>query len=353
MVHLNLIAQANPFGAGAMKANSLTASLLFVLLGDPASGQINRDLSKQSVLSEYRAAVEAWETRLSRADGVIRLTDGDPANKANPPRVVLYSFKCKLPDMASETETTESEGLSEQRVRGFNQEYRFSLRKKGGGREYSIDSLEARGADHPPISMPMRAYLFAPCAVQVASMMRVVTHPHFSVRDITAVTRDGKTLLRIAFDCPTDPPTKKGFIDSGGIEGSVLVSPEEKWALYEYECRRKKGIPMLYTGTIDYQGSLDGFPVPKRLARQRVVKRPKGDEVETQAYDFLEFHHTSPRDEEFTLAAFGIPEDVTRPSGPGRKGVLGYWLVALALAALAAAVFLKIASSRLREQARG
>lgn len=203
-------------------------------------------------------------------------------------------------------------------------------------------------AGSPPTNLRLSVFLRAPFAVPIA-MKSLITLPRFSVREVSPVVRDGKQLLRVVFDAPADPPAepRKGAVVTGGIEGSLLVSPEEKWVLYAYECRSKNDKIFLYNGTVDYQGSSDGFPIPKRAACRTVMKRPTGESVQTETYDFLEFRFADLPDKDFTLAAFGIPEQVLAPSKVARRGRLGYLFLGLAVVALAAALFFRIALSRI------
>ena len=341
-----------------MKARILVMSVLFLMLQDPARGQVNEELLKKRFLSEYPAAIEAWERHFSNAQGVVKwteetiLTHRDTGKKDQSSRGATYSFKCKMPDMASAIETSEREGRVKNRVRGYNKEYSFSLRKDGDGKEFSIQSLETKGPDYPSIFLPLRRYLHSPYSTHIA-LKSIISLPRFSVRGVSPVSREGKGLLRIDFDCPIDPPKnpRKGMEYTGGIEGTLLLSPEEKWVLYEYECRRKKGTPGSYKGTVDYEWTSDGFPIPKKVTHHSTLNHPDGDRVETLTYDCQEFRFTDVPDNNFTLAAFGIPESVAKPSKTARGLGLGFWLLALALVSLALAVFIKIASTRLRKRA--
>jgi hypothetical protein len=322
---------------------------LLLLLNDRVWGQTDDDLLKKRFLSEYRGAIDLWEARFSTAEGVVRFTSDDSSQKDSPHRVIVYSFKCKLPDMARVIESSDTDGASEQRVLGYNKSTSFVLKRKRGRKEYYIESVDARGSDRPPVALPLKTYLRAPYATDI-SLLSIVSSPHFSIRAASRVSRDGRDLVRIAFDCPTDPPAnpRKGFVDFGGLEGSILVSPSEKWVLYEYDCRSKKGMPMSFKGTVGYEGVLDGFPIPRRVTREKWMKHPKGEFTESQVYEFLDFRFGSPSDEEFTLAAFSIP-DVARPSTRSTRSVgLGYWFFALAVVSLAGAVLFKIASSGFR-----
>jgi hypothetical protein len=330
-----------------MKTKSIAMSLVFILLVDPARGQSSEDPLRKRFLSEYPDALKAWTTRMSSAEGKVRYTSDDSRRKDNPHHDILWSFKCKLPDMAVVTSTSSTGGLTEHRVLGYNKNYSFSLKKMSDRGEFTIESI-APEPDHRSTIMRLGPILEAPYLIRPANI-KLFDNPRFAVKAVSPLSRNGKNLLRIVFDCPSDPDMKlpKGFMATGGFEGSFLASPEEKWVIYEYECQTKKSYLRSYKGSIDYQGTLDGFPIPKRVTCQ-TLKLPEGELVETLSYDFLEFRFADLPDEVFTLAAFGVPEGASRAPSVAQKGVLGYWFLALALVALAAAVFFKIASSRLR-----
>jgi len=128
-----------------------------------------------------------------------------------------------------------------------------------------------------------------------------------------------------------------------------LASAREKWVLYEYEYRPKNGLA-IRKGVIDYGEIQDGFPVPKRLVTSVFDTRKKALRAGT-TYDFEEFRFVDLPEREFTLAAFGLPEGVLRPSRVARTSQTGYWLLGLAFMALAGSVALKYASSRRRRTA--
>jgi hypothetical protein len=347
-------------GDEEMNARIVIISVLLVTPGDPARGEGNEELLKKRFLSEYPAAMEAWERRFSRAQGVVRLTEHRTSTyhdtrkeDLSRSRVHTYSFKYKLPDMASVVEALEKEGkVWVQHVRGYNKEYSFSLRKKEDAKEFSVQSLEAKGPDYPSIPIALRTYLFSPYSAHVP-LKSIISRPSFSVQSVSPVSRDGKSLLKIVFDCPIDPPknARKGSLPTGGLEGTLLLSPEEKWVLYEYECRVKKGVARTYKGTVDYQLTSVGFPIPKRVTHHSSLNHPDVDRVDTLTYECQEFRFADEPDESFTLAAFGISEDVVRPSTRASGSWLGYCLLGVALAALALAVCFKIASSRLLKRA--
>ena len=125
------------------------------------------------------------------------------------------------------------------------------------------------------------------------------------------LVKNGKNLLRVEFDRPNAEGREvpKFARDFGGFEGFFVVCPDEKWVLYEYECREKKGPRQsAFTGTVEYEGTRDGHPVPKRAIRQ-TLRLPERDVINTTLIEFVDFRFADVPDQDFTLSAFGIAED--------------------------------------------
>jgi hypothetical protein len=337
-----------------MKASSVVISLFAVLFVGPARGQSSDELLKKTVLSKYPEAFKAWEARYSTAQGTV-IYKIEHTTRKDEPSEALYSFKCKLPDMAVLSTVVHAPGAPEQQVFGWNRSYSFSLVKAAPGADFSIRSLlEATSeAGRPPKGSPARAILTPilqfPYRIPF-SPMPAVSRPRFVLRAVSPLRRGGKNLLKVEYDYPNDPTRNvpKNARDPGGTEGFFVVSPEEKWVVYEYESREKKGVSRnVHKGTVQYEGTSDGFPIPKRVASQ-TIKLPGGEVVASGSYEFLEFRFGDVPDTEFTLSAFGLPEEVSRPSKVARTNGPGYWFLALALVAAATAVLFKIASSRVK-----
>lgn len=340
-------------GDPPMKPRLLAVFLLVASLANSARAQDDEERLKKRFLSECPDAIKAWQAQCSKVEGVIRQTSDDPGRKTTPRTESLFSFKCNLPEMVLTSISTDPNGQREEAVGGINKDYSFSLTKRGSASDFALRSLEPtsgsqRAARNSPANS-IKPILWVPYAAMSLSP-KFLAEPRFAVRRISTVTRDDRSLLRVEFDLPGGPLTdaqKKTASDPGRLEGYFLFSPDEKWVLYEYECRetrvgRRQG---LYRGTVEYQGTANGFPIPRRAARQ-VLKLPGGDVLEAHTFDFLEFRFVDVPHSEFTVSAFGVPEAVSQPAKPANSGRSGYWLLALAAVTLAAAVFFKVAASR-------
>jgi hypothetical protein len=196
----------------------------------------------------------------------------------------------------------------------------------------------------------LRPYLWMPYANRFANDT-LLSNPRFVIRDVSNFEFHGRDLLKVDFDFFKDPPSeerRKVVSDSKLFEGFFLVCPGQKWVLYEYEWRAKTGDPQyVFKGDVEYQGTLDDFPIMKRVTRRR-LRLPGREVAQTQTYDFLEFLFTDVPEQEFTLSAFGIPEAVSQPAEVTRSNRLGHWFLGLSVVALGAAVLSRFALSRLK-----
>ncbi len=340
-----------------MKLISIITSVLSIVLIGIARGQDSSGSLKQRFLKEYPGAIKAWESRFGRSVVRYKYMQDDVSRKDSPHHETIVSFKCQLPDKAIMTqEARGSGGRPEQSVSGFNDRYAFALKKGEDSRDFSIQSLEMiKGSQAPrgksSVTNSILQVFWLPYEIPFKTD-GMVSNPRFVVRAVSPVSRDGKNLLKVEFDWPSHPapkPSTKKFRESGGHEGFLLVSPDENWVLYEFECRERKGNPrFVWKGTVDYQGALNGFLIPKRAARQQ-LKLPGGELVSSHSFELLEFRFADVPDSDFTLAAFGLSEQVVQPARVARYHRLGYWFLAFALAALVIAVGLKVASSRLQK----
>ncbi len=250
--------------------------------------------------------------------------------------------------MAILTSVESKDGVPEERVSGYNKSYSFLLKRADPAADYSILSLKAMdGAGNVPRSSYLWNLLLMPYATHYPHD-HLVSSPGFALQGVSPLRRNGKNLLRVAFEWRPKREAAKDPAARGPMEGFFLVSPEEKWALYEFECRQKKESVVLYKGSVEYEGTVDGFPIPKKAFRQTFRPAESERPSSWSAYEFQEFRFADLPDKAFTLAAFGIAEHVAQPTKVVRQARLGYWFLALALGALAAAVLFKLAATRRR-----
>ena len=225
-----------------MKIQLLLTLLLLALIGAPARGD-EEDLLRSRFLSEYPEAIKAWRAKFHNAVGAVRVTSEDGDGKGIPRSVVLHSFKCKLPYAAVMITSATKDGRQGQGVHGYNGKYSFDLKRSDAAQEYAVVAMKAaEGSGEMPKSSYLWTLLWAPYSSRVPNE-HIVSSPRFVLGKVSPLARNGKRLAKVEFDNKAldDPENAKkpGFY--GGFKGYFVFSPEEKWVLYEYECREKAG----------------------------------------------------------------------------------------------------------------
>lgn len=332
-----------------MKTKFLAITSASVLALGLARGQGADDLLKAKFLAEYPKALEAWRAKIATAEAVVKQTEdvvqGKPAA-----RMFLYTVKCSLPYSAVSVQSLEKDGVREERAIGYNEKYLFSLVRTGEQKEFAIEKFEARvpDLDLRRLTGPVKFYLIFPYNTE-GFITNVVNKPGFALRSVSPVRRDGKDLLRVTFGFVADEkklktiPGRHGAYS--GIDVSLVLSPEERWVLYEYGWRLR-GYTEELRGTVEYQGTVDGFLIPKRATRTH-FDTAANKVTESSRFEFVQFNFAKAPDSAFTVSAFGVPEPVAKPLKVARSGSHVYWFLGLGVAALAAAVVFKAVSSRL------
>ena len=130
-------------------------------------------------------------------------------------------------------------------------------------------------------------------------MSSVIANGGSAIQHVTSLLRDDKTYLKIEFDF------KKGENKRlRKLGGWVLVAPEEKWVIHEYEFTDTINV---YHGRVAYAQPQDGFPVPKRVVCTRSILGQR-QPTDIDAYEFNELHFGDVPDTEFQLSAFGLAD---------------------------------------------
>ncbi len=337
-----------------MRAMILTCFLVIYMASAPQMAYSQEDSLRRRFLAEYPGVIKAWEAKCARVEGTVRYEGTRLVKGEKIHRDTMYSFKCNFPDLALLTTTTRDANGYDQEVDCFNKDYFFSLMRRDETQEYSIISIsEMSNKNHVPDNFPtnvwLRAFLLVPYSSLGIDNRKLVDNPNMSIYKISPLTHNGKNLLKVEFELASKgnrvASPKKGLRQTGGHEGFLVVSPDEKWAIYEYGYREKTG-GRLYKRAVHYKGVIDGFPIPEHVSGE-TLKLPEGEVVNSYAYHFvdLKFDSSHPKND-FTLSAFGIPESVLRPSNVARASRLGYWILGLAFTSLIAAITFKILASR-------
>ncbi len=138
------------------------------------------------------------------------------------------------------------------------------------------------------------------------------------VQSVQWTELDGKRVLKATY--AMDHPMV-------GHMGTAWVDPEWMWAIVRQEKRKASGSGRPVVRTIVYDESFRPRPVPKTLEVRTPRGEGKPDALWRSEFDFR-IPDEPPKDEEFTLAAFGI--DPLRVSDEPAKRTTWLWLGLLA-----------------------
>ena len=291
---------------------ALTSSL--VLWAGVAWSRSDDASLKEKVLKTYPEALRALETHFDKAFGSVTGTEEHGVGKPKHLRIGgLFTFASNGPHLAKVTRIAAGTAINNQKsltpretVFCFNKENSFSLVKEEGKPDFTIMSLATNKDEHTFIKNQMGfwlySYLRAPFSMGGLSMHTIIADGGIAIQRVSLVQRDDEPLLKIEFDF------KKGQNKRLRDAGWVLVAPQEKWVIREYEL---SDVTHVYHGLVEYAQPQDGFPVPKRVVSTRT---PLGGRQPTDSgtYDFKELRFGDVPDSEFQLSAFGLVD--ARPS---------------------------------------
>jgi hypothetical protein len=270
---------------------------------------------KERVLKTYPNALRALETHFAKAFGSVTGSEEHWVGKPRHVRIRgLFTFASRWPHLGKVTRlatlTTIKDGKTKapkETVFCFNKENSFMLVKEEGKPEFAIKSLAANKDGQSFVKDQMDAwlysYLHAPFSLGGPSMSSVIADGGSPIERVSSFRRDDRAYLKIEFDF------KKGRNQRlRKLAGWVLVAPEEKWVIHEYEFTDTINV---WHGRVEYAQPQDGFPVPRRVVSTRSTL---GDlhPTDIDTYEFNELHFGDVPETEFQLPAFGFP-DVRQP----------------------------------------
>ena len=322
------------------------------------------------MLAEYPEALKRLEAKYSKSRGVVHLKRvwEPPTSNADNKRIGRpgieekeFAFLSRQPEMARVVARLPDSRLYDEAVICVNARYGFFLAKGKGQTAFAVKSVDSdpKGELTELHNRALNVYLNSPFTIHGFRVEGFMSGSTFRIVDVSQEPPSGGRLVRISFEYPV-PATVKN--SRGGYEGWFVVSPDEKWVVREYQFKHINA-KFKWTGSVHYEGVSDGYPLLKEFTSME--RSDDGTRSETQTYDFREFRFADVPEHEFTLSAFGLPELLDPPGGEkaaiagktpeGKASSVGVsrtsnaWVlyVLLGLGSLAAAVALKLASSRL------
>jgi hypothetical protein len=328
-----------------MTAVVLTLSLACLAQGNGQTGRPSDESLRNTVRLEYPKALRNLEAFYTRATGEVLATERRALSKNSPTTTWIRRFASVGTDLARVTVQRVVEGSDQEKwpaaVFCRNKSYSFILRKRPPRAEFALELLAKDENDKRQVAgmllNNLEVYLNAPFSFAYHSVRWAMERPKFSISSVAETARGGKRALSVHFDCPLDEALR-----TGGYEGKLVVLPDEKWVVVQFEYRpKKKG--NIHTGEIEYEGAFEGFPIPKRVTASW-LEPGNQTPLLLSTYEFKNMRFEALPEKEFTLSAFGLPEvDAVTPR---RTGALERWLFGAALVALSIAVMLWTASAR-------
>ena len=348
----------------------LISGFLF-LCATLACGRDDEAVLKSRVLKEFPAALRALEEHFSRAVGSVNYSLERGIGKAKSRHRGMagkFTFATRRPywarvvssrpkplkssgPRAAGKEVPEAADSSDgEFVYCYNKLYSFSLSKKNADSQYVITSFDKNVDGEPPRSLKVQVdgwlfeYLDAPFSFSAAyqPLSRIISSDSFSIQRVSEVRQDGEIYLKL------EVRLKEGIWKiakgkpSPDYDGWILVAPEKKWVVREYELGHGAGG---LRGRVEYGDIQDSFPVPKRIVVEGFDRSSKELHY-VHDFTFEDLRFVDPPDDEFTLAAFGLPE-IGKPETPRSRYAnrTAFWLLGASLASLFVAIVLKYYSS--------
>lgn len=187
----------------------------------------------------------------------------------------------------------------------------FVLKNLAGESEY----------DHAVTVIRLNARLaFLPYCYLEMPIVDFLKQPDVSVVDVSETDHAGARAVRVSWQRPRRMPDGREYEELGWF----LLSPDDTWALREYEVGAK-GYPSRIRGVVRYGERKDNVPVASEFEswKEKDEKRSAVFSVRASKVQL-----TPAKPAEFTLRAFGLPEvgEVVASSG---QSMLKYWLLGL------------------------
>lgn len=217
---------------------------------------------------------------------------------------------------------------------GVNADYGFQLERKGREGSWQLRELGDRGQTDQKIAR-IGIPVFVAYSLEYQTLPWTVAQPGFRIKSMDAVKRDGEELVALNF-------TTSAFVrpDYRVVSGRVLLDPARYWAVREYEIKVQMDVPATSTGSIEYaERDLDGFPIPSRYTQEFKATDQEGPIHRRRDCEYEGWAISDLGAADARLPHFGLPE----PARPDQGGGVppGAWMVALAVAFAAAAVWLR------------
>jgi len=348
---------------------------------------------KRRVLEEWPRAIAELEAHLADLSGSGRFLDrGNLGTPGEFSRSGVFTFArsggrarlirkqdpsaLKGPESAAHDPATAvtvkrgaSAGSARETVACFNKRYAFLLSRAAPSEPYAVRSFgndisEARTVIDRFLGKGVDSAWHA----GGVTLKDILSLPGHSLDRVSEQpSEDGKGLLRIDFSVHR----ASGRASVRGLylmSGWFLVSPENHWALKRFELLfalpdAAPGSGSRNVGDIEYGGEDAGFPLPRKVTLRTYgfagpeVKGAKetsahatAELVKEEVYEFEGLRLGAVPPDEFTTAAFGLP-DLTEGRNRSRATQPVFWIFVLGLLLLSVSVALRYYAKRHQRRA--
>jgi len=212
----------------------------------------------------------------------------------------------------------------------------FTATRTSASDQYVVTDLADAKSTRRPLIRIFEQYLSAPFSVWGVRLSQMMADESFKCTGISEEEVHGRKAVRIKYNYANP----KGVMGPG----SVVLCPELGWAVlsFDYEFLNNKDPRFGMHGEIEYGEVRDTMPIPRTV--KYLVR--SGDRTSSNEYEFTEIKHAPTPETEFASTYFGLP-DLARPMARRSENYVSYWLLGLAVGAMAVSLLLKYASAHL------
>jgi len=253
--------------------------------------------------AEYPAAARRWADHWASLQGRCLLTSQGPQKgKAVHSAIFAAGGGWKKVTVTPETKPPgELPAIEHVYCKGPNQS--FSLMRLAGKTEYEIDDISWDPKDYDDYTRDFGRFLTAPSSVAGTSVLDCGDRADYRLRSVEPDRADPSLLLLdFVWDTRGTP-----------YRAAVLLDPANAWAIRRTELYVANLPSPMYRAEVDYQGTLNGLPLPKNV-------RVRDLDGLVYLFEFQEARTDEVAPSEFTMAYYGLPEQSAPPKRPRGRG---------------------------------
>ena len=336
----------------------------------PPRAESERLVAARRNWADYERTARTWSLRSSSTN-----TSTSSGRSATYPEETLVrgNGRCFSIESSDGTHATASVETNTRLCRVIGPRYNFNLSRSPGNAEWALTSVTdhrklreaiARGeipADRRTIRDEIESdYLLLAVAIDNLLASQMVGHEFCRTERFAPLSPapDAPVEWRFTVD-PAKRPAGMRQVESG----SVLFEPANRWVVREYTINNRNGRGGISTihRALKYQPGPGGYPVPSEK-REELVSDDRSVSYASVAKIELVPQAAPPDDKEFTLSAYGLPEEaheataiettsggvapVGRQTAAEPSSGWYYWLAAAGVALVIVSVIIRYVRTR-------